>query len=365
MKKFMIKLLYFLPLLLLVAGFNFIVDPWSQFKNDEDVKKMVDALLSGTAATNLKNDNFDCRVEQKLMIQSLKHKIDIGVFGSSRVATISSEMFPGKILLNTELSANSLQDDVILYEMYREKGILPSNIIIGIDPWIFNKNTDHYTWKEFGQYYARFNNWGPGDLFDLKTWQENLIPYKYQLLVNHFYTLTSIQYLLHPCAHNLFSATDQRYNEKMTYLPDGSWTWDRQSRESSVLDVRKIVEEDNFHPYNITGFSKLDEDYKQEFVKLIKTMKNDGVRVILFLPPYHPMAYDWFVHSRNFRIIEDVEIYVRKIAKIYGLTLVGSYNPHLMSIPESSFFDSVHLRDDKELIKIFSPLNLSSTKQAR
>jgi len=77
------------------------------------------------------------------------------------------------------------------------------------------------------------------------------------------------------------------------------------------------------------------------------------------------MAYDWFVHSRNFRIIEDVEIYVRKIAKIYGLTLVGSYNPHLMSIPESSFFDSVHLRDDKELIKIFSPLNLSSTKQAR
>jgi len=360
----MIKLLYFLPLLLLIAGFNFIIDPWSQFKNDEDVKKIVDALLSGKTVTNLKDDNFDCRVEQKLMIQSLKHKIDIGVLGSSRVATISSDMFPGKTLLNTELSANSLQDDVILYEMYREKGTLPSNIIIGVDPWIFNKNTDHYTWKEFGQYYARFNNSGPINIFDLKMWKENLLPYKYQLLFNHFYTLTSIQYILHHARHNLFSVADQKYNEKMTYFPDGSWTWDRQSRDASVLNVRKIVEEDNLRPYNITGFSQLDEDYKQEFIKLIQAMKNDGVRVILYLPPYHPIAYDWFVYSRNFKIIEDVEIYVRNIAKIYGLTLVGSYNPHLLSIPESCFFDSVHLRDDKELKKIFSSSAIFP-KQAR
>ena len=107
---------------------------------------------------------------------------------------------------------------------------------------------------------------------------------------------------------------------------------------------------------DIRGFFEIDEGLKKSFIKLLGLMKNDGVRVILYFPPYHPFAYDYYTHSNEYKIINDVETFLRNTSAEYGLTLVGSYNPHQLSIPETSFFDDVHLRDITQLKRIFSPL---------
>jgi predicted amidohydrolase len=83
-------------------------------------------------------------------------------------------------------------------------------------------------------------------------------------------------------------------------------------------------------------------------------MKSDGVKIILFLPPYHPFLYDHYIHSSEYKNSMDLEEFFRNIAKVYDLIIVGSYNPDRLSIPESAFSDGLHLRNDTELKKIFS-----------
>ena len=113
MKNFLIRISYLLPILVCIVIFNFMVDPARLFKAQDYERKMADAMISGSAVTNLENTNFNDRAMAKFMIQSLKSKKDIGVLGSSRVMTISSELFPGKTLLNNGLSSATLEDYII------------------------------------------------------------------------------------------------------------------------------------------------------------------------------------------------------------------------------------------------------------
>ena len=358
MKNFLIRISYLLPILVCIVIFNFMVDPARLFKAQDYERKMADAMISGSAVTNLENTNFNDRAMAKFMIQSLKSKKDIGVLGSSRVMTISSELFPGKTLLNNGLSSATLEDYISLYEIYREEHMLPATVIIGVDPWIFNKNNGLSKWRQFDQYYySKFINSSSQHSFDLKISPQDLVPYEYQQLISISYFQAGIQSLLSRKEHlfdkQWFTLTNNKWNDQTTYLPDGTRTWPKNEREAPPLEVKKKVVAENNQPNNLVSFVELDQGLKQRFIKLIKAMKDDGIKVILFLPPYHPLAYDHYVHSNNVNIIKDVETFIRNTARSYDLTLVGSYNPNALLIPEASFSDSMHLRDDTELKRIF------------
>lgn len=361
MKKLIIRLSLFCPLLFFIILFNCVVDPARLFQTKDYERKMADALISGDYVTTLENTNYDDRTLQKFMIQSLKNKKDIGVIGSSRVMQISSEMFPGKTLLNNGVSAAFLEDYISLYEIYRERQVLPSIIIIGVDPWIFDKNNGSVQWQQFGQYYLKFISSSSRNLFDLKVRPQDYISYQIQQLASFSYFQAGIQFLWSKHSRlfskkQWFSLTRQKYNEKETILADGSRTWRKDHREAPLEEVRKKIRDDiaTEDSINFFRFVELDKGLKLNFIKLIQLMRGEGVEIILYLPPYHPLAYDFYIHSNKFKVIEDVENFLRNVSEIYGLTLVGSYNPYQLFIPESSFEDSIHLRDDTELKRIFS-----------
>ncbi len=362
MKKLVVKISLLLPFLFLLIGVNLISDPARIFKSKEYERKIADALIAGHVVTDLENVNFDDRALEKFMIQSLKGNIDIGVFGSSRVMFISSAMFPGKRLFNNGLSASSVEDFVCLYEIYREQKNLPSTIIIGVDPWVFNKNNNCIKWHWFGQYYdSKYISAGSRNFYDLKIKPQDIVPYNYQQLVSVSYFQAGLHNfipllvgLFHK--HPWFTLTDRKCNKEESLLPDGSRTFTQKEREVAVDDVRKEIQRGTDDAPYISGFFALDPDLMQKFVALVQLMKKDGVKAILFLPPYHPLAYDYYMHSNEFKIINDVEGFLRHVSATYQLPLVGSYNPHQLSIPESSFSDDMHLRDDTELKRIFSPV---------
>jgi hypothetical protein len=357
MKKLIFKLLLFLPILIFMMIFNYVVDPARLFKTKDFEKKVAEALISGAAVTDLQNTNFDDRALQKFRILSLKARKDIGVLGSSRVGLISSDMFPDKTLLNNTLSEASLEDYISLYEIYRDRRVVPSIMIIGVDPWIFNKNNELFKWHKLEEYYLKFFNALPNHLFNFKIRPQEIIPYEYQQMVSISYFQSGIQFLRsHPVSKQEFSLTDRKWNESVTLLPDGSTTSSRKEREAALVQVRQLVQREDMEPRDLVRFFKLDPDLKQKFIEFIRAMQDQGVRVVLFLPPYHPLAYDYCVHSDRFKIIMDVEDFLRNTSHMYSLTLVGSYNPRQLSIPESSFSDSLHLRNNTELKRIFPKL---------
>lgn len=360
MRKFLLRCSFFLPIIFFIIIFNITVDPARLFKNKDYERKIAEELTAGHAVTDLDDTNFDDRSLEKFLIQGLKKKKDVAILGSSRVMVLSSDLFPGKKLLNNGLSSASMEDFIILYEIYRESHVLPTTIIIGVDPWDFNKNNTLFKWQQFGICYSRSINSKSNYYFDFKIRFQDFISPIFQQLISASYFQAGIRYLFSrnfklTNHHMGFTKTHLKCNEKQTILPDGSRVYSKVEREINPDEVvRKIqIQNSQNDATYLEGFDEVDQGLKNEFIGLVRKMKNDGVNVVIYLPPYHPCSYDYYIRSSRFKIIKDVEDFVRKISEECRVTLIGSYDPHQLAIPESAFLDEIHLKNDDKLKGIF------------
>ena len=146
-------------------------------------------------------------------------------------------------------------------KIYRERNTLPSTIIIGVDPWVFNKNNGCLKWHWFGQgYYSKFTGSSARNLFDLQVRPQDFIPFSYQQLVSISYFQAGLHVLMSSDGHffskqQWFSSARQKLNAEQSILPDGSRTWSKSQRESSLSEVRKQIQEETQEARNISGFS--------------------------------------------------------------------------------------------------------------
>jgi len=136
--KFIKKLIFLLPILCVIIGFNYFIDPANIFRSEKYYKEVVGVLLKGKNVANIMN--YDERLLQKEYINGISKRKEIFVLGSSRVMQISSSVFPGHSFLNNGVSGASIEDDMAIYWMYRKKGFIPSIVVLGLDPWLLNKN---------------------------------------------------------------------------------------------------------------------------------------------------------------------------------------------------------------------------------
>ena len=93
-----------------------------------------------------------------------------------------------------------------------------------------------------------------------------------------------------------------------------------------------------------------DENYKELsntelFEKLITYLKDNKVNVYFYLTPYNPITYDILVSKEKYKIIDEVEIYVKEFAKQNNIKVVGSYDPHKLNLKNEHFFDGMHSLD--------------------
>jgi hypothetical protein len=87
----------------------------------------------------------------------------------------------------------------------------------------------------------------------------------------------------------------------------------------------------------------------------VDDMLFQDVEVILFLPPYHPVAYELLMDEESYRIIDDVENYIRNIAAERGIQVCGSYDPGMYKLEGTDFVDGMHLHRNS-MAKIFRPV---------
>ena len=105
---------------------------------------------------------------------------------------------------------------------------------------------------------------------------------------------------------------------------------------------------------NYTGRTGAGISYAYE---MCKAFLNNGVNVYFYLTPYHPTTYDILISQEKYKIINEVEIYVKEFAKQNNIKVVGSYNPHLLNLKNEHFFDGMHSLDEayeiifKDLLK--------------
>ena len=141
---------------LTVAATNYCVDPAQLFSGGNYEKGVAGILLSGNNVANV--SNYDERLLQKAYVNNLKRRNDVIVLGSSRSMQLRSHLFPGMSFFNHGVSGASIEDYLAIYELYEQRELAPSVVVLGLDPWILNQYSKQDRWESLRWEYFSMAN---------------------------------------------------------------------------------------------------------------------------------------------------------------------------------------------------------------
>jgi len=300
-RKFFTMFIVCLSFLIGIIGIiSYFEDPAKIFHSDYE-QKMVDIINSGKNVANV--ENYDERLFNKYFIYQNPENVDVAIFGSSRIMQIRDSFLRDKhTLVNNGVSGASIEDIIGLIWIYYEKGNLPNYIIIGVDPWIFNKNNNQNRWMSIkGEYECGI------DMLQLGNWDSNIhslllfnkIRYdveKYLSLISRDVVISSMgKIILRTNQENNFEMfpTDEIFSNVSIELTDGSISYPEKVRSRDVKEVNKMASiYISGSIYSLKSFDEIDRTNKNKFQKLIDFLHEKKVHITLVLPPYHPIVYD-------------------------------------------------------------------------
>ena len=358
MKKLVIKFLCIaVPILLLIGCVNAYVDPAALFFRAREISTVVELLLEGNYIAGTENMNE--RHLQKQRIQSEESLPEIIIIGSSRVMQIDSTFIHQHVgegeFVNHGVSGGGLYDYYGIlgcYALY--KGEWPKTIIIGADPWIFNGDNTEETRYDYYQneitymralVSERKNAWGEKPkVLIMQAWDftgQLFSPAYFQYALEWRQGMDAKQDI----SYRIVDGEDA--TEDALRRPDGSFRYPLNSIYRDPSDVEKEVANAiaNNSIYHLTNYGEMNADMQKEFLLLVDFLQEQGVEVILYLPPFHPSYYEYFETNENYKAVLATEEWLFEYAGIRGIQVYGSYNPAYQDLAPTDFLDGIHLRN--------------------
>jgi len=321
-----------------VAGVNYYVDPANLF-GDRTYEAGVAALLAqGKGVANV--TDYDERLVQKFFAERLTARRDVLVLGSSRAMNLVPEYFGSTSFFNASVSGASLEDLSAILQIYRERGLLPRRLVLGVDPWMFNRNSGQTRWKSLEAEYARAVSRGRGDdsaVFD------GVGASRAAQLISYAYFRASLQ--APDRRDRNFFATDAAELDVNIRRADGTITYRRELAHRGIDEARAwVLKQASQTPvYSLGQFRELDAEDRRQFASLLERLRREGVEVSLFLAPYHPAMYEVLSRADGpYAMVAQAERYVRDVARARNLPLFGSYDPAATGCSAAEFYDEMH-----------------------
>jgi len=331
-------------LIFLVSIFNYKVDSLGLFGNSNYLLQAAKTLTRGKMIAGLKDN--DERLFQELIIKNLQVKNDTIAIGSSRSMHLRKRFFltENAHFFNHSVSGASLEDYIAIVGAYELMyGYIPSTIILGIDPWVFNKYSSQNRWKTLSKYYnyetSKITNKGHNR-------ENNPNITKWKQLINYDYTISNILFFKHLLnnTRKAFYITDTINIDDTIKESDGSIHYPYKTRYIKENEVRnKAIKYSKKPVYSLEKFNKLSN--KKIFEDFIKYLQSKNIKIILFLPPYNPVTYDLLMKQKEYHIINKVEKFLVQFSKNHNIVIKGSYNPHQYNFENKDFSDGMHGHD--------------------
>jgi len=336
--RMLIKRLFFFILpasIFLMLFVNYFIDADNIYYQQYE-RKMARSILEGNNVTNIRS--YNDRIFQKYLIENISESPEIIVLGSPRVMMINNCYFGNYTFFNHSLNGATIEDIVTLIMLYDKRDMLPTNIIIGIEPWMLNKNNGQNRWKYLAQEY----NDGLKKLnIETVSIDTSYLQKKNNKLLSPSYFFASLK--KEPKLQKGMSTTKRKFNTKTTKLRDGSIAYGKIYREASDGSIEKNA--NKFLTRKKYGFEGNKDFYQKnmdDFDVLIDYLVSKNISITFFFTPYHPKAYEFFSKKRKYRNFTEVEKYFKAIAKGKNIQSVGSYNPIMLNMDSSYFFDGQH-----------------------
>lgn len=343
MKKKWIKIWLSISIIILFVGiFNYKIDSLGLVNQNGYLDKAAIDLSNGKIIAGLRN--FDERIFRKKIIENLNEPPEWIAVGSSRIMQLRQDMILSKdiIFQNYSVSGASLEDYMALIQIHRNRfNEYPKNIIIGVDPWIFNKYHGQMRYKSIQESYDDFlKTLGEKDLKRTKNYSNFLKIFSYEYLIEN------IKFLLNNFSNGMkgYYIVDSLDVDDSLRLTDGSLYYSLDKRNPNFEEVKqKALEYGNGQVYSLEKFDKISN--QKIFERFINHLKKHDVNIIFYLPSYNPYAYDLIIKNQKYKHIQTVEEYLKVFAKRSDIKVIGSYNPHIIDAKSNDFFDGMHALD--------------------
>lgn len=340
--------------LLAIAGFNYRMDPAGMFRSDQYEAGIADIIVSKQNVANL--SDYDERLVQKYILEKGAQKLDVLVLGSSRTMQIHGYLFPGQSFFNNSVSSAALEDDIAIFDMYKERNLLPKKVILGLDPWLLNGNNELHAWETLrDQYYAGASYLGIDIKNEKGSASANTRQYrKYMELISMPYLKASMD-SWKKRSKGMYYPTQETDLPESIRFADGALGYPASKRNISVEDAHKAAMEFNKNELGkfLGNFDKLDERNMDKFVRFVEYMQNQGIEVVFFLSPYHPLVYENIVNDPKYAAVLKTENYFREFAKEHNIVVMGDYDPTASNLSDDGFYDGMHPKTES-INKIFA-----------
>ncbi|MCM1121762.1 MAG: hypothetical protein NC416_04185 [Eubacterium sp.] len=387
MKKWCKALAFVLPLLCMVAAVNWYVDSYAYLRVTYD-RIGEQMAIHSMNVTGLEESDFN---DRKLLLACLKHQTEakeLIVAGSSRVMNFEHEMFGTDSFYNTALSESTIYDLLAVMGILDQSGQLPEKMVIGVDAFLFNASHNNDRWMDLEEYAVYMeeklmkrnlgqteelggetdfveedavilrsgmsDGMSDADNAGMILWTRTGRDNRKWLSLDYFrYNITLLP------QRKRFDVDYTRDWETEQYLKhyDGSIAYQRSLREVDVKDVEELTQQaiEEQVVYRMTDFREIDETGMQLFTALIDYLEASGVEVILYLPPYSPMMYNYIESAEQYQITFQVEERIGQIASDKNIALYGSYNPARCGLEMTDLYDIYHVKTEK-MMDTFYPV---------
>lgn len=340
--------------ILLVMGFNYVIDSTGLFYNKSGIIAAAKEVASGNMIAGW--SNYDDRNFQKHILNFKKEKIDITVLGSSRAMEIRKDtlnLIGNQVFLNNAVSSGSLDDYLLITAFYQSSGYLPDVMILALDPWIFNSLINTF---------AR-NNLSESDSIEKIIYtlsEKDAVPQTkrghYFQLINLDYTISNIMFLLMGSKEKYYLCDTVTINDYIV-ASDGSHYYPYNVRFRKTKEISKIASDVENGAHMLQNMNKI--GHAELFERFILYLKSKKVEVIILLLPYNPISYKLLIQHKDYKIIQDVELYLNRFAVNHNIRLLGSYNPEKYNFKVEDFFDAYHPYEvvSRKILKDYLPTN--------
>ncbi len=342
---------YLLPVILLIPFFlffisiNILIDPSGLLKSAQE-KQIAQWLNEGYGVINAINVDYRKIVKERISL--LQKSPDIVVMGSSRAMIIDSSFFPDKYLLNLSLPSANLEDIIANYQCLYEAQKLPQKLILCPDLHYFNSyvQSNFHLFQEYENALQRMQIIKNTTLMDIVV---KWVDPRYFQILSPGYFQESIRYFPAWVVGKIPRPTPIEHyeTEEKVIRPDGSIIYESSRRERSQKEIELKAERYAFkHPEGVVNYRTIDPKKKKIFENFLKLIREDGVELEVIFIPIHPRAYEILTQNKIYKIIIDVEEYMRTVFLSMGIPVSGSYDAKKCKCVSIDFYDAVHAKPD-------------------
>ena len=312
----------------IIVVFNYSVDSFNLFeKSNANISK---DLNDGYYVTgnNISSNRVDNIYES--MIEAIK-EVDVIAIGSSRTMLLHKDLLfnDDKIIYYNFTDGTAyLKHYAKIIGLFNKHNIpFPHNIILGIDPWVFDQKASlsqikrliNNTNNDSSEYLQLFNfeytTINLKSLFNKKEYQKSKN-------LNDLLTIKNNNIIISP--------NGDLYNPLSVSIVDTN------RLIKSVKEDLKKCDESNYDTKCIK-YSKLNNFNELNY--LIDYLKNKDVNVIVYFSPFEPTFFEHIVKYNKF------SIYNKQIRRFFvenNINTIGSYNPSDYNLTSNYFLDGIH-----------------------